>query len=71
MLGTAVTQQWTVPMRRVDQIQATGDEDAAEESVLEEAVTKDVAEEADSSTARYTHIWSETSREKWRILARF
>ena len=56
MLGTAVTQQWTVPMRRVDQIQATGDEDAAEESVLEEAVTKDVAEEADSSTARYTHI---------------
>ena len=43
----------------------------AEEVVLEEADTKYVAEELDASTAHNTHNRSETSREKWRILARF
>ena len=47
MAGTAVT--------RANQIQATGDEDAAKEVVPEEAVTKDVAEEADASTAQNKH----------------
>ena len=37
-------------MRQANQIQVTGDEDAAEEFVPGEAVTKSVAEEADAST---------------------
>ena len=53
--STAVTQQPPVPLRQVNQIQATGDKDAAEEVVLEEAVTKDVAEEADTSTPHHTY----------------
>ena len=71
MAGTAVTQKSPVPLRRGNQIQATGDEDAAKEVKPEEAVTKNVAEEVDTSTAQHTHHRSETSREKWRILARF
>ena len=55
MAGTAVTQQSPVPLRRANQIQATGDKDAVKEFVPEDAVTKDVAEEADASTAQHTH----------------
>ena len=51
MAETDVTQQSPVPLRRVNQIQARGKEDLAEEVVPEEAVTKDVVEEADASTA--------------------
>ena len=47
-----------------------GAKDVAEEFVLEEGVTKDVADEADSSNFQNTHHLSETSWEKWRILAR-
>ena len=71
MEGTAVMQQPPVPLIRANQVQATGDEDAAKEVILGEAVTKDVAEEADASTAHNTHHQSGTSREKWRILAQF
>ena len=71
MAGTAVTQQSPVPLRQVNQIQATGDEDAAEEVVPEEAATKDVTEEADASSAHHTHHRSENSREEWGILAGF
>ena len=53
-----------MPLRQSNQIQATGEEDADEEVVPEEAVTKDVAEEAVDSTAQHTHHRSETSREK-------
>ena len=53
------------------QIHVTGDYEAAEEVVPEEAVTKNVAEEADDTTAHNTHHQSGTSREKWRILAQF
>ena len=62
MVGTAGTQQSPVPKRQADQIQATGDEDVAEEVVPEEAVTKDVAEGADTSTAQNIHHQSETLR---------
>ena len=55
MAGTAVTQQSPVPLRRENQIQTTGDEDAAEEVVPEEAETKGEAEEADASTVQHTH----------------
>ena len=55
MVGTTVTQQSHVPLRRKNQIQATGDKDADAEVVPEEAVTKGVAEEADASTAQHTH----------------
>ena len=51
MAGTAVTQQSPVPLRRVNKIQATGYEDGAKEVVPEEAVTKDVSEEAGASTS--------------------
>ena len=50
----------TVPLRQVNQVQATGDEDAAEEVVPEEAFTKDVAKEADASTTQHTHHRSVT-----------
>ena len=43
-------------------MQATGAKDVAEEVVLEEAVTKDVADEADASTAQNINHLSETSR---------
>ena len=46
MSGTALTQQSPVPLRRANQIQATGDEEADEGVVPEDVVTKDVAEEA-------------------------
>ena len=71
MAGTAVTQQSTVSLRRANQILEKGDEDAAEEVLLEEAVTKDMTEEAGPSTTHNTHHRSETLREKWRILAQF
>ena len=59
MTGKAVTQQSPVPLRLANQIQATGDKDAAEEVALEEAINKYVAEEADASTSEHTHHWSE------------
>ena len=55
MAGMAVTHQSPVPMRRANKIQATGFKEAAKEVVLEEAVTKDVAEEVDASTAQNTN----------------
>ena len=51
MTGTAVTQQTPVPLRRLNQVQATGDEDVAEGVLLEEAFAKDVAEKLYTSTA--------------------
>ena len=42
MEGAAVTQKSPVTLRQANQIQATGEEDAAEEVIPEEAVTKDV-----------------------------
>ena len=66
-----MTQQSPVPLRRANKIQVMGDKGADEEVVPEEAVTKDAAEEADASTAHHTQHRSETSRRKWRILARF
>ena len=71
MLGTAVTQLLPVPLIRANQIQATGDEDTAEEIVPEETVTKDVADETDASTTQHTHNQPEILWEKWRVLARF
>ena len=71
MAGTAVTQQSPVPLRPENQIQETGDGYAAKEVVPEEAVTKELAEEADASTAQNKHHESESSRDEWRILARF
>ena len=62
MAGTEVTQQPTVPLRLADQIQSTGDKYADEEVVPEDAVTKDVEEKLDASTAQYTHHQSGTSR---------
>ena len=44
MAGTAVTQQSPLSLRQANQIQATGDEDAVEEVLLEEAVINDVEE---------------------------
>ena len=70
-MGMAVTQKSPVPLRQANQVHTTGDEDATEEVVSEEAVTKDVADEADASTAQNTHNKSETSREKRRIFLRF
>ena len=64
-------QQSTVTLRRENKVQATGDKDAAKKFVLEEAVNKDVADEADASTAHNTHNQSGISREKWSILSRF
>ena len=55
MAGKAVMQQSPVPLRWVNQIQETGDEDAAKEVVPEDAVTKDVLEEVDVSIAHNTH----------------
>ena len=48
-----------------------GVEDVDEEVVPEEAVTKDMAEKADTSTAQHINHRSETSREKWRIWSGF
>ena len=62
MAGTAVTQKPPVHLRRANQIQATGDKDETKEVLPEEAVTKEVAEEADDSTAYHTHHQSEASR---------
>ena len=63
MPGMVVTRQspalLTLP---VNQVQETWAEDAAEDAVQEEAVTKDLTGEADASTAQYTHHISETSR---------
>ena len=48
-----------------------GGKDAAKEVVPEEAVNKDVADEVDASNDQYTQHQSETSWDKWMILARF
>ena len=61
MSGTAVTQQSPVPLRQVNKVEASGDEDESEEVVPEEVVAKDVADEADASTAHNTHNQSGTS----------
>ena len=58
-------------LRRANQVQAMGYEDAAKEFVPEEAVTKDMAYEADASNALHTRHQPGTLREKWRILERF
>ena len=55
MSGKAVTQQSPMPPRQDNQIQATGDKDAAEEVVPEETATKDIAEEADDSASDHTN----------------
>ena len=60
-----------MPLGRVNQVQATEDEDVAEEVVPEKSVTKYVVDKADASTAQYTHHQSGTSRKNWRVLARF
>ena len=51
-----------------NQVQAMGAEDVAEEVVHEEAITKDVADKAETSTTQHTHKKLETSREKLIIL---
>ena len=66
-----MTQQSPVPLRRVNQVQTKEEEEEAGEVVPEEAVTKDVVDEADVSIAQHTNHQSGTSREKWRVLARF
>ena len=59
MDGTTVTQQSPVLLLlRVNQVKATRAEESAEEVVPEEAVAKDVTDEAeyaDTSTALHTH----------------
>ena len=70
MTGTAVIQESPVHLAlRANQVQATGSEDVAMEVVLEEAITIDVAVEAESSTAQHAHHQSETSRGGVTILA--
>ena len=64
-------QQPPVPLIRSNQIKATGDEDAAEEVIPEEAFIKDVGEEEEAPTSQYIYSRPGTSRENWRILARF
>ena len=64
MVGMAVTQQSPVPLREAIQIQSKGDKDADEEVVPDEAVTKNVVEVVDASTAQHIHHQSETLREK-------
>ena len=71
MAGTTVTQQSPVPLRRANQVQEIGDKDADKELVPEEAVIKDMLNEADASNVIHTHHQAVTSREKWSILARF
>ena len=43
-------------------------EDAGKEVVTEEAVTKDVADNVDNSTAPHTHHQPETTRDNWTLL---
>ena len=70
-MGMEVMQQSSISLRQTNQVKARGDKDPAEEVVPEEAVTKDVAERANTSTAQNTHHQPGTSREKWIILSRF
>ena len=49
-------------------MQETGYEYTAKEVIPEEAVTRDVTEEADASTYQHTHHLSETSWEKLVVL---
>ena len=44
-----------------------GDKDADEEVVPEEALTNDMVDDADASTAQHTHHQSGASREKSKI----
>ena len=60
-------QQSPVPPRQENQVQATGDKDADEEVVPEEALTNDMVDDADASTAQHTHHQSGASREKSKI----
>ena len=72
MSGMAVAQQPPkIMVLWVNQVISTGDEDATKEVVLEEAVTKNVADKAKASTASHTHHELGTSRDKWMILARY
>ena len=50
-------------------MQAIGSNDAAKEVVLNEAVTKDVANKVNASIAQHIHHLSKTSRKKLKILA--
>ena len=67
MAGTLVTQQPPVLLRQMNQVQVMGYEESYEKVVLEEAVTKDVAEESDASTAQYIYHRPGNSKEKWKI----
>ena len=49
-------------------MQARGYEDAAKEVLPEEAVTKEVADKTENSTAHHTHNLSETEMEKLWVL---
>ena len=62
MVGTAVTQKTPVSLRRENQVQAMGDEEASDEVISEEVVTKYMADESDASNAQNTHHQSETSK---------
>ena len=65
--GDGSAQQSPVLLRQVNQVQATEGEDVAKEFLPEDAVTKDVEDEANTSTAKHTHDLSETSRGNWTI----
>ena len=69
MAGTAVTQKSPMLLRRANKVQTTGAKEAARGVVPEEAVTKDVEEEADTSTLQHKNHLLENSREKWKFLA--
>ena len=55
MPETAVTQQSPLSLRCTNEVQATGDKDAAKEVIPEDAVTKDVADKVNASNSYHTH----------------
>ena len=55
MVGTAVTQETPVSLRRENQVQAMGDEEASDEVISEEAVTKYVVDEVNALITQYTY----------------
>ena len=71
MARTVATHQLPVPLIQANLIQATGSKDKGDEVLPEEAVTKYVADKADTSTAPLTNHPSGTSRDKWKILERY
>ena len=69
MAGTTVSQQPPeFPTLQANQVQATGDYDADEEVLQEEAVIKDTTGDVDASATQHTNHQSETSKEKMKIL---